>query len=156
MLDLQSGGLEIKLQLNFLQRCMGFINWYHNALIYYQKIHPALIYYSLTNQPKLIVASGVHPSLHSNWHHQITYCRLILSSEYPPPYEHLVWEYNRANVEGIKKSIESVIWEVMLNNEIVHKQLSIFNETLMNMCSNFTPNKLAIFHDRDPLEWMIL
>ena len=36
----------------------------------------------------------------------------------------------------------------------VHKQVSIFNETLINIFSNFTPNKLVTFDDRDPT-WMI-
>ena len=65
----------------------------------------------------------------------------------------MVWDYNRANVEGIKKSTESVNWEVMFNNKSVHKQVSIFNEILMNIFSNFTPNKLVTFDDRDP-PWM--
>ena len=43
-----------------------------------------------TDQPNLIVDSDVYPSLHSNCHHQITYCKLNLSIEYPPPYERLV------------------------------------------------------------------
>ena len=101
----------------------------------------------------LIVDSGVCPSLHSNCHHQITYCKLNLNIEYPPPYERFVWDYNRANAKGIKKSIESVNWEVMFNNKSVHKQVSIFNEILMNIFSNFTPNKLVTFDDRDP-PWM--
>ena len=88
--------------------------------------------------------------LHSNCHHQITYCKVNLHIEYPPPYEHLVWDYNRANVEGIKKSIESVNWEVIFNNKSVHKQLSIFNEILMSIFSNFTPNKFVTFDDRYP------
>ena len=66
------------------------------------------------------------------------------------PYKRFVWEYNRANVEGIKKSIEPVNWEVMFINKSVRKQVSIFNGTLMNMFSNFTPNKLVTFDDRDP------
>ena len=49
-----------------------------------------------TDQPNLIVDSGVHPSLHSNCHHQITYCKINLNIEYPPPYERLFWDYNRA------------------------------------------------------------
>ena len=81
-----------------------------------------------TDQPNLIVDSDVHPSLHSNCHHQITYCKFNLSIEYPPPYEHLVWDCNRANVEGIKGPIESVNWEVMFNNKSLHKQVSIVNE----------------------------
>ena len=103
-----------------------------------------------TDQPNLMVDSGVHPSLYSNCHHQITYCKLNLSIEYPPPFQCLVWGYSRANVEGIKKSIDSVNWKVMFNNKSFHKQVSIFNETLMNIFLNFTPNKLVTFDDRDP------
>ena len=65
----------------------------------------------------------------------------------------MVWDCNRANVEGIKKSIESVNWEVLFNNKSVHNQVSIVNEIVMNIFSNFTPNKLVTFDDRDP-PWM--
>ena len=40
-----------------------------------------------TDQPRLIFDSGVHPSLHSNYHYQITYCKLNLNIKYLPPYE---------------------------------------------------------------------
>ena len=40
----------------------------------------------------------------------------------------------------------------MFNNKSVHKQVSIFNETLINILSNFTLNKLVIFDDRDPMD----
>ena len=103
-----------------------------------------------TGQPNIIVDSGV---LHSNCHHQITHYKLSLGIEYPPPYERLVWDYNKANVEGIKKSIGSVNWEVMFNNESIHKQVSVFSETLMNIFSNFASNKLITFDDRNP-SWM--
>ena len=111
------------------------------------------IYLIFTDQPNLIADTGIYPSLHLNFHHQITYGKLNLSIEYPPPYECLVWDYNRANVERIKKSIESVNWEVMFNDSSVPKQVSIFYETLMNILSNFTQNKLVTFHDRDT-PWM--
>ena len=35
---------------------------------------------------------------------------------------------------------------------LLYKQISIFNETLRNIFSNFTPNKLVTFDDRD-LPW---
>ena len=38
----------------------------------------------------------------------------------------------------------------MFSNKGVHKQVSFFNETSMNIFSNFIPNKLD---DRDP-PWM--
>ena len=106
-----------------------------------------------TDQPKLIVDTGVHPSLHSNCHHQINYYKLNLNVKYLPPYERLVWDYNKENVRSVKKSIESVNWELMFSNMSVHKQVSIFDETLINIFSNFTPNKPVTFDDRDP-PWM--
>ena len=39
-----------------------------------------------TDQSSLIVDCGVHPTLHENCHYQITYCKLNLKIEYPPPY----------------------------------------------------------------------
>ena len=71
-----------------------------------------------TDQPSLIVDSGFHPSLHSNCHYQITYCKFNLIIEHPPPYERLVWNYNRTNVEGIRKPIASVNWEVTFNKKV--------------------------------------
>ena len=43
-----------------------------------------------TNQPGLVINSGTHSSIHVNYHHQITYCKLNLKIKYPPPYQHLV------------------------------------------------------------------
>ena len=60
-----------------------------------------------SDQPNLKVDSGVYLSLHSRCHHQIKHCKLNLNIEYPPPYDRLVWDYNKANVDSIKKSIES-------------------------------------------------
>ena len=41
----------------------------------------------------------------------------------------------------------------MFINKSIHKEVSIYNETLTNVFSNFTPNKLVTFDDRDPT-WM--
>ena len=38
----------------------------------------------------------------------------------------------------------------MFSNKSVHRQISIFNETLMNIFSSFTPNKLVTLDDGDP------
>ena len=106
-----------------------------------------------TNQSNLVVDSGTHSTLNPKCHHQITYCKLNLNIKYPPPYQRLVWDYKRANVESIKRSIELVNWETLFHNKTVHKQVSIFNETLMNIFSNFISNKYITFDDRDP-PWM--
>ena len=43
-----------------------------------------------TSQPNMIMNSEVHPSLHSNCHHQIVYVKFDLKVFYPPPYERTV------------------------------------------------------------------
>ena len=44
----------------------------------------------ITSQPNMIMDSGVHPSLHSNFHHQIIYAKLDSKVFYRPPYESCV------------------------------------------------------------------
>ena len=56
-----------------------------------------------TSQPNMIMDSGVHPSLHSNCHHQIIYAKFDLKVFYPP-YERTVafladkfWSYKKSH-----------------------------------------------------------
>ena len=86
--------------------------------------------------------SGVHPSLDSNCYHQIIYAKVNLKVFYPPPYERTVWHFSRANSDHIKKAINLFDWESSLNNLDVNEQVSVFNETIMNIMSNFVLNEL--------------
>ena len=38
------------------------------------------------NQPNLVTDSGIHPSLHQNYHQQVLFCNLNMKIEYPPTY----------------------------------------------------------------------
>ena len=42
--------------------------------------------------------------------------KLNFSIKYRPLYKHLVWDYNKANVGSIEKSIDSVNWTLMFSN----------------------------------------
>ena len=44
--------------------------------------------------------SGVHPSLHSNCHHQISYANFDFKIHYPPPYKRGTWHYQKANTDN--------------------------------------------------------
>ena len=50
-----------------------------------------------TNQQNLITDLEIHPSLHSNCHHQIIYRNFHLKFFYPSPYERHIWHYKHAN-----------------------------------------------------------
>ena len=55
------------------------------------------------SQPNLVMESGVHPSLHPNYHHQRIYAKFKLKVYYLPPYEREVWHYQNADSNAIKK-----------------------------------------------------
>ena len=94
-----------------------------------------------TSQPNLIINSGVHSSLHRNCHHQIIHAKFNLKIFCPPPYERVVWHYQDANNDLIQQSISQFNWETAFSNKGVKKQISIFNETILNIMTNFIPHE---------------
>ena len=106
-----------------------------------------------TDKPNLDVNYGTHASLNSKCHDHITHWKLNLNIEYPPPYERLVWDDRKTNIESIQKSIKSANWDTLFYSKTVNKQISVFNETTMNIFYNFVPNKLVTSDDSNPT-WM--
>ena len=68
----------------------------------------------------------------------------------PTPYERVVWYYQDANNDLIQCSISHFNWERAFSNEGVNKQISIFNETILNIMKNFIPHETKIFNDQEP------
>ena len=105
------------------------------------------------DQPSLIVDNSAHPILHENCHHQIIYCQFNLKIISPPPYERLVWDFKRADVNARTAAINQVDWKFMFSCKNVHQQVNIFNKTITNIFSDFIPKKLVTFDHKDP-PWM--
>ena len=101
-----------------------------------------------TDQPGIVADSGVHPTLH-----EITNCKLNLKVEYPPPYESLIWDFKRADVNTVTTAINQVDWQLVFSNKNVQRQVNIFNKSIINIFSNFIPNKHLTFDDKNP-PWM--
>ena len=102
----------------------------------------------VTDQPNYVIDCGTHSSLNKNCHHEITFCKLNLKVEYPPPYQHLVWNFKKPNNDAIKRAIELVSWNSLFSCKKVHEQVAIFNQTLMNIFSNYIPNKFITVDDK--------
>ena len=101
-------------------------------------------------QPNLVIESAVHSSLLVNCHHQITYVRFILNVIYPLPCEREVWHYIIANSNCIQGAIANSDLEKAFLNVDVHKQVMLFNETVLNIIRNVIPHETVTIDDRDP------
>ena len=53
----------------------------------------------------------------------------------------------------ITTAINQVDWKLIFSCKNVHQQVNIFNKTIINIFSNFIPNKVVTFDDKDP-PWM--
>ena len=72
--------------------------------------------------------SGVHPTLHSEFHHQIIYSKLNLKIEYSPPYAREVCDYGKAQFDPINRTIENFYWNKLFSGHNNHNQVQLFNK----------------------------
>ena len=106
-----------------------------------------------TSQPNLISESGVHASLFPRFHHQIIYAKIYLKIYYPPSYENLVWDYSKANITNIRKSLSQINWVNDLRDLNVNDQVDYLTNCISNVFTNFVPNKIIACKDKHP-PWM--
>ena len=64
-----------------------------------------------------------------------------------------MWDLKRPNISSIKKAIKMADWQFMFLNKNTCEQAAIFNNILMNIFSNYIPNKYVTIDNRDP-PWM--
>ena len=74
----------------------------------------------------------------------------ILQNAKKPLYERLVWDYKNSDSQSINKAIEMFNWEKLFQNKNIHDHLKLFNETIVNIASDYIPNKFIICNDKDP------
>ena len=103
-----------------------------------------------TSQPNLIVESGVHTSLHPNDHHQIVFAKFNLIFCYLPPYSRKVWHYREANTDLFRGAISNFNWEKAFRNTNVTKKVSIFNEKILIIFSNYILQETLTSDGKNP------
>ena len=112
--------------------------------------NPTCIDLIFTDQPNLVLESGTRCSLDPPCHHQITHCRFNYKIP-PPPFERKIWVYERTNVTQIRNSISNFPWEEHFRkNPDVNWQVTSFTEIILNIMSNFIPNKIIKVVPKDP------
>ena len=82
------------------------------------------------NQPHLVMESGVHSSLSSTCHHEIIFEKLNLKAESLLP--------------------NAIDQEELSAYKTVESQVSVLNDLLQNIYSNYSPNKTVLCDDKNP------
>ena len=77
------------------------------------------------SQPNLIIESGVHPSLHPNYHHQTIYAKFNIQIYYPPQYYREVWHYSDADSEFIRCAVDQFHWQKAFLNKNKNEKVNI-------------------------------
>ena len=106
-----------------------------------------------TTQPNnLVMESGVHSSLQSNCYHQIIYARFNLKIYFttPSPHEREIWHYKKANIDLIQQAIREFSWERAFHRKNINEKVSILNNTINNVLSNFIPHETITCDDKKP------
>ena len=113
--------------------------------------NPSCIDVIVTDQPNLVLDSGVRPSLDPLVHHQMTFCKLNFKIPPPPKYDRKLWHFKKAQTNLIKTAIKSFPWERRLGNlNDPSDQVNLLNETILNIMSNFVPNEIKRYRPSEP------
>ena len=117
--------------------------------------NPSCIDLILSDQPNLVLDSGVRPSLDPSCKHQITYCKINFKIPPAPAFVRKVWHFNKANSSLISKAISQFPWQERLNQikDDPTLQVELLNETILNIMSNFVPNVSTKIKPSGP-EWL--
>lgn len=95
-----------------------------------------------TNTTQLSYWEWDPPSLHPNCHHKISSINCNVKFEYPLLYEGLIWDYKRANIQLIHRTIENFNREKLFESKNVHGQVYLFNKIILNIFHKSIPNKI--------------
>ena len=101
-----------------------------------------------TNQ-NLISKYGVDASIFDKCHHNIIYGKSDIRVPLPPKYVREVWDYSKADVQNIKKSIKDFNWESLS----IDSKVDLLNETFLYIFRNYILNKKIKYDYRQP-SWM--
>ena len=103
-----------------------------------------------TDQPNIVLRNEVHPSLHTNCHHQVIFTKMGISCPPPPPHTRHIWHYSRAKTDLIKKAAIEYDWEAALATLNPDEQIQHFNDVIINISIFFIPNEAKTYKPKEP------
>ena len=105
------------------------------------------------NKRNVISKYGVDASIFDKCYHNISYGKTDICVPLPPKYVREIWDYSKADVQNIKKSIKDFNWRKTFESLSVDSKVDLLNERLLNIFWNYVTNKKIECHYRQLL-WM--
>ena len=62
----------------------------------------------------------------------------------------VVWHYDQADTDLIKRAVNQFDWANAFSKLNINEQVSLFNNTIINIMNNFVPHETITCDDRDP------
>ena len=93
------------------------------------------------------------PSLHPRCHHQLVFAKFNFKIPLPPAYKRRIWDFSRANTNAINRAVQSINWDRVFSTLDLNGQVSFLTQSLINIFTNFVPNKVVTIRSKDAL-WM--
>ena len=78
----------------------------------------------------------VDVSIFDRCHHDIIYGKINIRVPLPLTYVSEVWDYEKANIENIKKAISNFDWNKAFKNLSVNEKVVFLNKILSNIFRN--------------------
>ena len=83
----------------------------------------------------------------------MTFFKLKLEFFYPALSERLLWYYKNEDLQSINKAIAIFNCGKLFQNKNIYDEPKLFNETIVNIVYNYTPNSCINFNNKD-LPWL--
>ena len=106
-----------------------------------------------TSCPEGFVDWGVIHSPDPKCKHSIIHGTLNFSIPPPPPHKRMTWKYDSANLEGIKRALNSVNWYHEFGIRSVDDSVKFFTDSLLNIMKTNIKNKVITVFETDA-PWM--
>ena len=83
----------------------------------------------------------------------MTYCKFATKLPKITSSKRVVWQYEKAKPELIKRAKESFDWDSNLSNLTPDAQVKCLNETILNIMKNFVPSS-SLLSQSDQTKWI--
>ena len=150
--------MQERLGGEMIKKLRGHTNWGNNLFLWAKPRYSSpthilqnsspCIDLIVTNLPSLVVDSGVHPSLHTNCHHQLTF-KTDLKNRIPFTLRTISVGLKSTDSEAINKAIEGFNWNKSFWNIDIDGKVHLFNKSVIKICKNYISNKIVTFSDKD-------